>query len=369
MVGLGGNDTYVVDNTGDVVTEEANKGSDTVQSSISYALSLNVENLTLTGTGAINGTGNDLANLLIGNTGNNFLDGGAGIDTMQGGAGDDTYVVNIIGDVVTEAATVGNDTVLSSISYTLTSNVENLTLTGPEAINGTGNSLANLLIGNDASNTLNGSTGIDEMRGGVGNDLYVVDNIGDKVIENIYEGTDTVNSIVSYTLSDYVENLTLTGTGAITGTGNTQANLLTGNSGNNILDGGSGNDTLVGGAGNDTLTGGDDSDYFVFNTAPNASNNKDTIADFHPGADELQFSKAIFTALGDLGELNFAQFLSDTAAVAALDSDDRIIYNTSTGALYYDQDGVGGIAAVQVAIIGTTTPHPALLYTDIHVVA
>jgi len=368
MLGGTGNDTYVVNIIGDIVTEAASAGIDTVQSSISYTLTSDVENLTLTGPGAINGTGNDLANLLIGNTGNNFLDGGAGIDTMQGGAGDDTYVVNIIGDVVTEAATVGNDTVLSSISYTLTSNVENLTLTGTEAINGTGNSLANLLIGNDASNTLNGSTGIDEMRGGVGNDLYVVDNIGDKVIENIYEGTDTVNSIVSYTLSDYVENLTLTGTGAITGTGNTQANLLTGNSGNNILDGGSGNDTLVGGAGNDTLTGGDDSDYFVFNTAPNSITNKDTITDFQPGADELQFSKAIFAALGDEGELKVEQFWSSATAVAAHDSDDRIIYNTSTGALYYDADGTGGIAAVQVAIIGTTT-HPALQYTDMHVVA
>ena len=92
--GGGGNDTYVVDNAGDVVTENAGEGTDLVQSSLTYTLGANVENLTLTGAAAINATGNTLDNILTGNTANNVLTGGAGNDTMRGGAGNDTYVVD-----------------------------------------------------------------------------------------------------------------------------------------------------------------------------------------------------------------------------------------------------------------------------------
>jgi Ca2+-binding RTX toxin-like protein len=251
MQGGAANDTYVVDNSADVVVEAAGAGTDTVHSSISYTLGNNVENLALTGSAAINGTGNALANVLTGNSGANVLDGAAGADRMTGGAGNDTYVVDNAGDQVIESSGQGTDTVLSGVSFTLGSNVENLTLTGTAAINGTGNSLKNALVGNGAANLLSGGTGADTMRGGAGNDTYVVDNAADIVMELAGEGTDTVRASIGYTLGANVENLVLTGTGAVGAVGNALANALTGNSAPNSLTGGGGADLLAGGAGAD----------------------------------------------------------------------------------------------------------------------
>ncbi len=253
MAGGAGNDTYVVDNVGDVVTEVAGAGTDIVQSSVTYVLGSDIENLTLTGSAAINGTGNALNNTLTGNTGNNTLNGGAGADAMSGSTGNDTYVVDNVLDTVTESASAGTDTVQSAVTFTLGVNLENLTLTGPAAINGTGNTLANTLVGNSGANVLNGGTGADSMSGGAGDDTYVRDNAGDAVTENANEGTDTVQSSLTYTLAANLEHLTLTGTGAINGTGNALDNMLAGNSGANVLTGGAGNDTYVVGTG-DTVT-------------------------------------------------------------------------------------------------------------------
>ena len=261
MAGAAGNDTYVVDNIGDVVTENVGNGADTVQSSISYALTDNVENLVLNGTANLNGTGNALDNSLTGNSGNNVLDGGAGIDTLAGGAGNDTYIVDNTADVVAENAGAGTDSVFASADYTLSANVENLTLTGTDNLNGTGNALDNLITGNAGDNTLNGmagndtldgGAGVDTMIGGAGNDTYYVDNTADVIAENLNEGTDSVYASATYTLSDNIENLTLTGTANIDGTGNALNNAITGNSGANVIDGGAGADTMTGGAGNDT---------------------------------------------------------------------------------------------------------------------
>ena len=264
MFGGLGDDSYVVDNTADVVMENTNEGTDSVQSSVTYTLAANVENLTLTGTVAINGTGNASANTLAGNSAANVLDGGAGVDAMVGGTGDDTYIVDNAADVVTEAANAGTDVVQSSVTHTLATNVENLTLTGSAAINGTGNAAANALTGNAAANVLSGGTGSDTMAGGAGNDTYVVDNTGDVVTEAAGAGTDLVQSSVTHTLSANVENLALTGTTAINATGNDASNVLTGNSAANSLTGAAGNDTLIGGAGADKLFGGTGNDTYVF---------------------------------------------------------------------------------------------------------
>jgi Ca2+-binding RTX toxin-like protein len=253
MLGGLGNDTYVVDNTADVVTENLNEGTDLVQSSVTYTLAANVENLTLTGTTAIDGTGNALSNTLTGNSGNNILDGGAGADTMVGGAGNDTYYVDNVGDITTEAAAAGTDTVISSINWTLATDLESLTLSGAANINATGNMVANVLTGNAGDNVLNGGAGADTMIGGLGNDTYVVDVATDVVTELANAGTDTVQSGVTYTLGANVENLTLTAATAINGTGNALDNVLTGGAGLNVLTGGAGNDTYVVGTGDTTI--------------------------------------------------------------------------------------------------------------------
>jgi Ca2+-binding RTX toxin-like protein len=327
LVGGAGNDTYVVDNTRDLIVEFVNQGIDTVISSVSWTLAANLENLTLIGTAAINGTGNNLDNLIIGNTANNVLNGGAGNDTLNGGAGNDTYYVDSEGDIIIEAADEGNDTVFSTVSYTLADNLEHLTLQGTSAINGTGNSLNNSLTGNAANNiltggagndslnggagndtliggdgndTLIGGDGNDTLNGGAGNDTYYVDSEGDIIIEAADEGNDTVFSTVSYTLADNLEHLTLQGTSAINGTGNSLNNSLTGNAANNILTGGAGNDSLNGGAGADTLIGGagDDSLYLGFNDGAvdivyyALNDGRDTIYQFVRGlgGDQIQFT-------------------------------------------------------------------------------
>ena len=252
MFGGAGNDTYVVDSADDVVVEDAVNGMDTVRSSVSYTLPLNLENLVLAGSASINATGNDAANQITGNSGNNRIDGGQGADRMAGGAGDDLYIVDNVGDVVTENDNEGMDTVRSAATYVLGADIENLTLTGNAVINGTGNELDNVLIGNAAANTLDGSAGADLMQGGAGDDIYQVDNALDVVLENPGDGIDTVRTARSWVLSDNLDNLVLTGTASVNGTGNTLDNMLTGNSGTNVLDGGEGADLMVGGDGNDT---------------------------------------------------------------------------------------------------------------------
>jgi Ca2+-binding RTX toxin-like protein len=203
------------------------------------------------------------------------------------------------------------------------------------------------------------------MLGGAGNDIYVIDNTGDIVNELANEGTDTVQSSITHTLGTNVENLTLTGTAAINGTGNTLNNVLTGNSGANTLSGDLGNDTLTGGLGNDTLFGGVGNDTFVFDTVLNATSNRDSISDFTIGQDKFRLDKDIFTTLTSVGTLS-AQYFLASATGAAGDGNDYILYNTTSGALFYDADGIGQGVAVQFAAL---TTKPAVTANDFMIAA
>lgn len=290
LVGGRGDDTYVIDNAGDQVVEAVGEGTDTVRSRISTRLSANVENLRLIGTHAINGTGNELDNHIVGNAAANVIDGGTGNDQMSGGQGDDVYVVDSAGDVVSEAQGQGIDVVRSSVDYALTANVENLALIG-DAAQGTGNALANALKANGTGSTLhglggddvltgdqgndvldggegddllNGLGGADQMLGGQGNDSYIVDSAGDLVIETTDQGVDQVSSSVDYTLTAHVENLQLTGA-ATWGTGNGLDNRMVANNLGNALAGLGGHDELIGGAGDDRLLGGEGNDMLLGN--------------------------------------------------------------------------------------------------------
>ncbi|WP_017294027.1 calcium-binding protein [Geminocystis herdmanii] len=210
------------------------------------------------------------------------------------------------------------------------------------------------LIGGAGNDTLSGGTGADSMVGGTGDDLYGVDNPSDVIIELANQGIDTVNSSITYTLGANLENLTLTGTANISGTGNTLNNVIRGNSGNNILTGGAGNDTLtggggndtlIGGTGNDTLTGGSGNDFFRFNSP---SEGNDRITDFNVTDDTLQVLGSGFGLT--VGTLLSTQF---TIGSSATTSAHRFFYNNSNGGLFFDADGSGPTSAVPIATLNS----------------
>lgn len=239
-----------------------------------------------------------------------------------------------------------------------------------------GNGDVDRLFGDAGNDTLDGGSGADTLIGGLGDDTYVVDNAMDVVAENpgTLAGTkDHVNSyLISYTLRANVEDLTLKipPLGANNnGTGNGLPNTITGNALINILNGAGGNDRLLGKGGKDTLTGGAGADKFVFDTVA-GTNNIDTITDFVSGSDKILLDDDIFTALGITGTVAGAAFAASKFHVgtSALDTLDRIVYNSSTGALYYDANGSVSGQNVQIALIGTTT-HPTLAASDFLVVA
>lgn len=231
---------------------------------------------------------------LFGGNGRDTLDGGKGKDTLAGGASNDTYLIDNTGDKVIEKAGQGFDVIKSRVSHTLEANVEKLVLTGTQNINGKGNGIANTIVGNAGNNTIDGGAGADNMSGGAGNDTYIVDNAGDKVADS--SGVDTVVSSITHTLAAGIENLTLSGTGDLDGTGNALGNVVTGTSGSNHLYGLDGDDVLIGGAGRDFLFGGTGVNTFVYRTVADsayAGNNPltwDVINNFQAGIDKIDLS-------------------------------------------------------------------------------
>ena len=348
-----GNDIYYVDDAGDRITEDAtgSGGIDKVFSSVTHTLANYVENLTLTGTMAINGTGNSLANVITGNAFANVINGMAGADTMAGGAGNDTYHVDLDTDVVVELQAQGTDLVISTVTaHTLAAYVENLQL-GTGAVSGTGNSMDNTITGNGAANTLyglsgkdtiDGGGGADTMYGGAGNDTYKVDATGDIASESVNAGTDIVISTVSYTLGANVENLTLNGSSGLSGSGNALANAITGNSGANTLNGYAGNDTLSGGGGADTLNGGADNDTYIVDAL-------DTVVEAAGGGTDTIVANFNYTLAAQLENLT----LSGTSALVGTGNAaaNVLVGNSGANTLYgldgNDKlDGAGGSDAM-----------------------
>lgn len=349
------------------------------------------------------GDGNDKVNggrgddVIYGGAGNDKLDGGAGADRMEGGLGNDTYYVDYAmqysagdpGDLIVEQSVIdpvtgkdlgGNDRVYSSARFfTLPDNVERLYLVGAEAVYGLGNGQANRIEGNEVANQIygeggndtllgmdgddmiyggdgndkiDGGAGMDTMYGGAGNDTYIVDHQYDYAFEESAEGgTDTVQASVSYTLFSYVEKLVLTGNAAIDGTGNEGANTITGNDAANVLNGRAGKDVLKGGGG---------ADIFVFDVLETSAN-RDTIKDFVSGEDHIRLAISAFTGLAayGTGALQAGELAFGKAATAP---GQHLIYNSANGALYYDVDGSGGAAQVEIVRL---TGHPTLVAGDI----
>lgn len=236
-----------------------------------------------------------------------------------------------------------------------------------------GNAAANVLTGGAGNDVLDGRGGADTLNGGTGNDIYIMSDKGDKIIDA--GGVDKIHASVSVSLGSYtgIENLILTGSGNINGLGNGLANILKGNGGNNVLNGAGGNDTisgglgadrLYGGVGNDKLTGGAGADAFVFNTTLNSSRNVDTITDFSATDDTIWLENAVFKTLTKTGTLASSAFFASTAGVAH-DANDRIIYETDTGNLYYDSNGSAAGGRILFAHLKAGL---ALTYQDFHVI-
>jgi serralysin len=365
-----GNDQIYVDQTLDVVSEGVGGGNDRVFASVSYVLAAGqeIEILSTTntaGAGAINLTGNEFGNTVIGNNGINALNGGGAADKLYGYGGNDLYYADNAADLVFEAAGGGTgDRVLASVSYVLAAGqeIEILSTTntaGLGALNLTGNAFNNTIVGNFGANVLNGGGGIDQLYGYGSNDQYFVDNALDRAVEALGGGTDRVLSSVSYVLGagQEIEIFTTTNTaglGAINLTGNAFSQTMHGNGGANVLNGGAGNDVISGFGG---------ADIFVFNTALNALTNHDTITDFNVAADTIHLENAVFTALAATGAL--AAGLFRDLSLGAQDANDVIIYNRVTGDLFYESNG---LAAGGQTLFADVTNGLALTSLDFFVV-
>lgn len=409
LIGGAGNDTYTF-TVGDTIIENPGEGTDTIRSTIGVDISAmglnlpNVENVTLTGAGNVNVTGNNAGNVIIGNSGNNnlsgnsdpdnedndkisggagddvlnggagndTLNGGSGVDVLTGGNGDDLFIVDNPGDIVIEAmgGVAGlNDTIQSSVSFVMPANFEHLMLTGTADLYGvgsgtlTGNAGDNLLLASDfidvvnggaGDDTLDGGGGDDTLFGGAGNDVYVVDSTTDIVDEDVGDngndgGIDVVFSFASFTLPNPAtfgrfEQLELAGAANINGTGTAFAETITGNAGDNSLSGLGGDDRLFGRDGNDILVGGAGND--ILRGGFDVGFSGDTLVGGF-GRDNLDggfgFDFYLYVEFGDVD-----QVLTNTVRGGAVTGDIINGFVSGIDRLHFDptfdvdNDGVGG---------------------------
>jgi len=364
MVGGRGNDVYIVDNYGDKVIEAFGEGNDTVHASVSFSIrDQSIETVMLTGYSnlrATGGTGNDT---LVGNIGNNVLDGGKGRDVMSGGAGNDTYFVDDAYDKVTEREGEGYDTLYTPFKAALRgTNIEQVFLTGDDDVAAYGSDNDDALHGNSGNNLINGQGGADFMAGGEGDDIYLVDDLGDRVIERAGQGYDKVESTVSFDArGQSVERIELRGDLAIDAIGSADDNSISGNNAANRIYGDAGNDWLSGRGGKDVLSGGEGADTFVFETQV-GYHLVDQILDFEHGIDKIALSARVFGEIGGPGHLDPAVFEIGSSS-STLNS--HIVYNDKTGTIYYDADGSASPAWLPIAKV---TPGTEITGSDFIVI-
>jgi Ca2+-binding RTX toxin-like protein len=365
MAGGPGNDFYYVDSAQDVVVEVLSRGAggfDTVVSSISYAAPENIENLQASAGLLIDLAGNELGNQLVGNElqnvltgglgddvllgldGNDTLDGGAGVDRMAGGKGDDRYYVDSRFDLVLEFSGEGDDWVYAQTNYVLPAHIERLYLINGGNYSGGGNSLGNLIVGNDQNNLLSGGAGADTLIGGLGDDIYVLSDLLDTIFD--VGGEDTIRAPHTIDLSLYadIERAELIGISHVSLIGNSSNNQLLGNGGDNFLEGGGGIDTLTGGQGSDGF-------FMSYN---GLGLQADLITDFDPAQDLLMLDLAslgvdvIGLTLSSSGMVGDEAFVKGAGAVA-LDASDRVIFDTARMLVMFDIDGSGALPSLEIA--------------------
>jgi len=345
LIGLSGDDVYLADQSGDEVVELAGEGNDIVYTSTIYVLAAGSSVETLAArdnslTTPVGVTGNEIANILLGNNGNNYLDGGGGADILAGYGGNDTYAVDNSGDAVFESAGGGTDTIYTTVNFALVAGlaVERLAARDNQATSAlvlVGNELANIILGNAGNNFLDGGGGADNMVGYLGDDIYLIDNAGDQVFEGNMGAQSSAWDVIYVTTSysGHGSGIELVSTIDVNATTNIDirwdgaAINIHGNNGNNVLDGGTGT--------GDVLTGFGGADTFVINTSQGAAATVLFITDFVSGVDKLSVKAITDVAPGPVPASIFV------VGTAAGDFDDRFIYNPNTGLLAYDSDGVG----------------------------
>ena len=385
LVGGAGDDVYVLDDPFDIITDA--QGSDTViicYQVSSFTLKGGVENAdisnnssvtSLTGTISNNElTGNNIGDLLSGQGGQDTLVGGSGNDTLNGGSGNDTFNDSSSDQAITANLTTGTASGASIGTDTLISIETVLSGTGDDLL--IGNSIGNAFTSNDGDDLINGGGGTDTMSGGEGNDLYIISNSTEHVATEVFDAGSMGSDELRFSATTAGQTLTIfagdtglervvIGTGSAIGeavttattalnvnasnganalsiTGNNGSNTISGSTFDDMILGNGGNDSLIGAAGNDSLSGGLGADVFRFSSPLDASTNVDLISDFVIAeSDRLQLENTgtgLFTAITTIGTLATSAFV---AGAAFSTSSQRILYETSSGNLFYDADGFG----------------------------